>query len=220
VIALHPSGGDPMRFEQTSGWDKVADEHGFVVAYLGSGPPAWKDPSNVAYIAAEIRALLARYRIDSRRVYVTGFSAGAYIAYFVGCRLSSLVAGIAAVSGAMAPQRCRPSRPVSELTLSGTHDIVPLAGTTRFPAPAVVTERWRALDRCPRRPPQTFAVGPVVERTWSACAQGTAVALYLLRGGRHHYPGAPSLPPASPDSRYDASEALWAFFAVHARGAG
>jgi polyhydroxybutyrate depolymerase len=220
VIALHPSGGDPAGFERISGWDRVSDEHGFLVAYLGSTRPAWKDPSNVAYIAAEIRRLVARYGVDRRRVYVTGFSAGAYISYFVGCRLGSLVVAIAAVSGAMAPQPCRPSRPVAELTLIGTRDIVPLTGTARFPSPAEVTARWRALDRCPPRPPRTATVGLVFERTWSRCAQGTAVALYVLRGGRHAYPGAPGLSPFSPDSRYDASEALWAFFASHGRGAG
>jgi polyhydroxybutyrate depolymerase len=215
VIALHASGGTPEGFERASGWDGVADAHDFVVAYLGSTSPAWKDPSNVVYIAAQIRRLESRYAIDPRRVYVTGFSAGAYITYFVGCRLSTLVAAIAPVSGAMAPQRCKPARPVSELTIIGTHDIVPLSGTARFPGPAAVAARWRAIDRCRNGAARTAIVGPTTERTWSQCAQGTAVGFYLIAGGKHAYPGDPDLTGGGPASRYDASNAAWAFFASH-----
>jgi polyhydroxybutyrate depolymerase len=215
VIALHASGGTPKGFERASGWDRVADAHGFVVAYLGSADPAWKDPSNVVYIAAQIRRLEARYPIDPHRVYVTGFSAGAYITYFVGCRLSLLVTAIAPISGAMAPQRCKPTRPISELTIIGTKDIVPLSGTRRFPAPATVTARWRVIDGCPKSPASTSIVGPTTERVWSPCAQGTAVGFYVIAGGKHAYPGAPGTAGNSPDSRYDASRAAWAFFASH-----
>src|SRR5207302_1909645 len=161
--------------------------HGFVVAYLGSAAPAWKSPSNVAYIAAQIARITARYSIDPHRVYVTGFSAGAYISYFVGCRLSAKVTAIAPVSAGMKSQRCRPARPVSELTIIGTRDIIPLSGTAKFPAPAAVTALWRRLDHCPGRAPRVSAVGVVTERTWGPCAQGTAVGLYIVAGGGHEY---------------------------------
>ncbi|HEY2160928.1 MAG TPA: hypothetical protein VGH24_06440, partial [Solirubrobacteraceae bacterium] len=39
VVGLHASGGTPMSFEQVSGLDAVAQQHGFVVAYLGSPEP-------------------------------------------------------------------------------------------------------------------------------------------------------------------------------------
>lgn len=218
VIALHASGGDPAGFETTSGWDAVADEHGFVVAYLGSAAPAWKYVSNVAYISAEIHSLTARYNIDPHRVYVTGFSAGAYISYFVGCRLSGTVAAIAPVSGVMVSQHCNPAHPVSELTIIGTHDIIPLAGTPRFPAPAKVTALWRRLDRCPATRPKTTVTGPTSEQTWSSCAAGSAVGFYVINGGVHVYPGAPGLPASDPSASYDASEAVWSFFAAHRSG--
>lgn len=213
VIALHPSGGTPAGFEQISGWDRIADEHDFIVAYLGSAAPAWKSPTNVSYIAAQIHALTAKYDADPRRIYVTGFSAGAYISYFAGCRLSALVAAIAPVSSGMLSQPCRLAKPISELTIIGTQDIVPLSGTARFPGPAAVGRRWRHLDRCGRRAAKVRRIGPVTEQTWGPCAKGTTVGLYVLEGGRHQYPGAPGLPPGDPDSRFAASEAIWKFFA-------
>jgi polyhydroxybutyrate depolymerase len=213
VVALHASGGTPAGFEANSGWDEVADEHDFIVAYLGSPSPAWKSPSNVAYIGAQIRRIAAKYRVDRNRVYVTGFSAGAYISYFVGCRLSAIVAGIAPVSGGMLRQPCTLARPISVLTIIGTHDIIPLAGTRKFPAPATVTALWRKLDHCGGGAPSVSTAGPVTERIWRACARGRTVGLYVLSGGRHEYPGAPGLPNADPDSQYRASQAIWEFFA-------
>lgn len=213
MIALHPSGGTPAGFEQSSGWDRLADEHDFIVAYLGSAAPAWKSPANVSYIAAQIHALTARYDVDRRRVYVTGFSAGAYISYFVGCRLSALVAAIAPVSSGMLSQTCRLTKPVSELTIIGTQDIIPLSGTARFPSPAEMSRRWRHLDRCGGRPAKVKRVGPVTEQTWGPCAKATAVGLYVLEGGRHQYPGESGLPATDPDSKFQASEAIWEFFA-------
>jgi polyhydroxybutyrate depolymerase len=214
VVALHASGGTPAEFEAKSGWDGIADRHDFIVAYLGSGSPAWKSPSNVAYIGAQIRRISAAYGVDRSRVYVTGFSAGAYVSYFVGCRLSAIVAGIAPVSGGMLPQPCKPARPISELTIFGTQDIIPLSGTAKFPAPSAVTALWRKLDKCAGAA-QTARVGPVTERTWQRCAQGTAVGFYVLSGGRHVYPGSAGLPSTQPDSRYPASQAIWEFFASH-----
>jgi len=215
VIALHASGGVPAGFEARSGWNQLADGNGFVVAYLGSAAPAWKSPSNVAYISSMIDKVSAAQRIDPRRVYVTGFSAGAYISYFVGCRLSRKVAAIAPVSSGMLPQTCHLARPVSELTIIGTMDILPLKGTARFPPAASVAALWRGLDHCPARAPRAVQVGPTGQTTWAGCADGSAVGLYIINGGRHVYPGSSDAAPGSPDASYDASRAIWAFFAAH-----
>jgi polyhydroxybutyrate depolymerase len=218
VIALHASGGTPAGFEAKSGWDQVANQHGFVVAYLGSAAPAWKDPSNVAYIGSEIDRLESGYNIDPRRVYVTGFSAGAYGTYFAGCGLSSKVAAIAPVSGVMAPQSCHLSRPVAELTIFGTRDLIPLTGNSLFPAPASVTALWRSLDGCPAQAAKKSQAGPVLQRRWGSCADGTAVGFYIINGGHHVYPGWAGLPSNDPDAQFKASQAIWAFFAAHQAG--
>jgi polyhydroxybutyrate depolymerase len=222
VIALHASGGTPALFEAKTGWDSVAAAHGFVVAYLGSAAPAWKDPSNVTYISSMIDQIKASQNIDPRRVYVTGFSAGAYISYSVGCRLSNQVAAIAPVSDGMVSQSCHLARPVSELTIIGTNDLIPLQGVvlrsgTTFPAATAVAQRWRGLDNCSGQSPNTSRVGPVTQQTWGSCADGSAVGLYVIQGGIHTYPGAAGTP-AGPDAQYNATNAIWAFFAAHASG--
>jgi polyhydroxybutyrate depolymerase len=218
VIALHASGGYPATFEATSGLDAVADRHGFVVAYLGSlapASPAWlliDMPQNLAYISAEIESLTASQNIDPRRVYVTGFSAGATMAFFVGCRLSRQVDAIAAVSGAMRfTDLCRISHPVSELEVIGTKDAIPIDGTARLLSDAQVAARWRALDGCTPRS-TTVLRGPTEEREWGQCKSASGVALDVVHGGTHQWPA----PAASgTDSQFPAAQAAWAFFAAH-----
>jgi polyhydroxybutyrate depolymerase len=218
VIALHASGGTPASFEAKSQWDTVANRRGFVVAYLGSAAPAWKDPSNVSYISSMIDQIKASQNIDPRRVYVTGFSAGAYISFFVGCELSNKVAAIAPISDGMLPQPCHLVRPLSELLIIGTSDILPLSGNAIFPPVASMEARWRGLDNCPAESPRTSHVGPVQQQIWGSCADHSAVALYIINGGQHVYPGSAGLPASNPDAQYNATNAVWAFFAAHTAG--
>jgi polyhydroxybutyrate depolymerase len=221
VVALHGSGGSPSTFETATGLDSVANRHGFVVAYLGSPQPtapAWRGVElsrNLAYISSEIKSLRAAENIDPKRVYVTGFSAGATMAFFVGCRLSGQVDGIAPVSGAMRfTDRCHLSHPVSELEIIGTSDAIPINGSARLLSAAQVAARWRALDRCSSRP-RSAAMGPVHADSWNRCRGGSAVALYAIKGGTHQWPGPGA---EGPDSRLPAAQAVWAFFTAHPGG--
>ncbi len=222
VLALHASGGDPASFESVSGLDAVANQHGFVVAYLGSlepASPAWTlvdMKANLAYISAETKRLIASENIDPRRVYVTGFSAGATMAFFVGCELSSQVDGIAPVSGAMrVSDPCQLSHPVSELLVIGTDDAIPFNGTARLLSAAAVTAKWRAMDGCARES-SSAAQGPVAEQTSNRCRGASGVGLYVIPGGTHQWPGAKG--EAGPDAGFDAAQAVWSFFAAHPGG--
>ena len=166
MIGLHARGGTPLGFEQTAGLDAVADQHGFVVAYLSSlipTSPAWTRadmPANLAYVSSEISQLIAAQNIDPNRVYVTGFSAGATMAFAVGCQLSRQVAGIAAVSGAMRfTDPCdKLAHPVSEMSIIGTRDAIPINGSQVLP---VRLSRRSALARAEllHRPTELVGVG-------------------------------------------------------------
>lgn len=91
VLALHPGVSNAANFESSSGWDAVADEHGFVVVYpqVGSAAgvngawSAWAeierltDRSDVAYLDAVINSTLAAYGLNNSTLFMTGFSSGA-----------------------------------------------------------------------------------------------------------------------------------------------
>ena len=220
LIGLHARGATPQLFEQTSGLDAVADAHGFVVAYLSSlkpTSPAWTRadmPANLAYVSAAIAQLIDDQNIDSNRVYVTGFSAGATMAFNVGCQLSAQVAGIAPVSGAMrfSDPPCKLAHPVAELSIIGTRDAIPINGSDVLLSANAVAARWRELNSCTTRS-GTSTNGPATAANWSNCNDWSSVGLTVIQGGGHQWPGAPQA--TGPDKQYNAAEAIWTFFAAH-----
>jgi polyhydroxybutyrate depolymerase len=217
VVALHGFRQSPQRMADLTGMNRVADRYGFVAAYASSGDkPNWQDASwmpkdDVVYLRRLIDRLIARGGIDRRRVYVLGFSLGGSMTYRVACELATRVAAIAEVSGAMYVPRCHPARPVSVFSIVGDADpYVPLAGKGRTPAQAATSARWARLDRCRRRDPVRRA-GVVERMTWRRCRGRRQVALSIIRGGVHQWPGGPGVSPSSPDGQFDASTAVWRF---------
>jgi polyhydroxybutyrate depolymerase len=223
VIALHGSSNSPSGMESMTGFDQLARADGFIVAYLASGSPAdnWILPSDTSYVGSMIDRLEASEPIDPTRVYVTGFSAGGYESYRAGCLLSDKVAAVAPVGVSMNSKlyaSCRLSRPVSALITIGSADSGHYGGYGRLPSAPAAAARWRALDGCPRKPPiHRRAPGPTGEELWSGCADGSSVGLNVVAGGGHVWPGT-RLGPSSPDGRYEASAAIWAFLSVHRAG--
>lgn len=217
VVALHASGDSPSNFQNYSRLDPVADANGFVVAYLGSPPPAWKDQAlNLPYVSSEITSIEQAQNIDPTRVFVTGFSAGATMSFHIGCALSKQVDAIAAVSGAMyrTGEPCTLSHPVAELLIVGTNDIIPYNGSAILaPIPQVV-QTWRTQDGCSSQSSTTTS-GAVTQETWSTCNEASAVALYTIQGGVHTWPGPGT---QGTDSQLSAAQAVWAFFSQHPGG--
>ena len=226
-----------------------AEEAGFVVAtpqgtselpYWNAVPHA-ELPDDVRFVADVIDDVAGSLCIDAARVYVDGFSNGAFLASLVACRLSDRVAAVAAVSGLLLPADCAPSRPVPVLAIHGTDDrYVSFAGAPNpaladltwndqsraafdglaFADVATTTERWAELNRCADEPTRT-GVAPAVELIeYPGCAEGSAVQLYVVDGGGHTWPGsafsAASASILGPTTEaIDANELIWSFFSEH-----
>src|SRR5579872_2741369 len=207
IVGFHGSSSSPALFEQNTGLDHIADRYGLVVAYLGTQTPtasSWQlcnMSTNLAYVKTTINQLIASQNIDPARVYAAGFSAGAAMTFYVGCQLSSQVAGIAAVGGNMQPgQPCNIERPESELNIRGT-----LEGNSVNSAPAVAA-RWVSADGCSPAPSATGTYFTVSNWFWTNCNDNAAVAEYLITGGTHTWP-----PDAGADRYLNASQAIWQF---------
>src|SRR5215471_8908118 len=112
VIVLHGSGGSGLDMETSTAFSTLADQTGFAVVYpdglvdSSTGQSDWSYFFNdftddVAFFRQLIPALQASVRPDPKRIYVTGFSAGAFMSYRLGVELSNLIAAVAAVEGAI-----------------------------------------------------------------------------------------------------------------------
>lgn len=231
VVMLHGGFGSGAHAQRTYGWDAEADVAGFVVAYPDGVDRAWNTgggccgsagADDVGFLMRMIDEIGRSVSLDPGRIFVTGMSNGAIMAYTMACR-TPIVAAIGPVAGTQLGDCASPS-PASVMHVHGTedqsvrYDGAPGRGVARIDGPSVaeVNELWRAVDRCP--PPSLTTDGPVTIST-TDCPDGRAVALVTVAGAGHQWPGAdPSrIVGDRPTDAFDATAAIWDFFAAHSR---
>lgn len=239
VISLHGGGAWPALQMDLSGWNRVADEYGFLVVYpAGRGKPKrWEtfEPGadlerDVGYIAAVIDTLRAAFAIDATRIYADGLSNGGGMAFVLSCTLADRIAAIGMVAPAqtLAPVWCPDPRPMPMIVFHGDADpILPYhGGPMGGPGPVRPVFRpvrafvawWAERNRCATTPMDTAVAHDVVRVRYTECAEGASVVFHTLLGGGHTWPGGSGLPAwfTGPTVRsIDATNEMWAFFRQH-----
>ncbi len=240
VISLHALALWPAAQMEMSRWNRVADEHGFIVVYpSGTGViKIWRtfepEPEaglseDVRFIKELIETLEAAYNIDPMRIYANGFSNGGAMASALSCALSDRIAAVGTVApaqdGALPWSWFENCRPVPLIQFHGTADpFVPYHGGLSWPTPrpfpSVVswTANWARRNRCELKPIETVVAADVSRLEYTKCEDDAAVVLYTVREGGHTWPGGKPLPEwwAGPTSRsIDASSQMWTFFRDH-----
>jgi polyhydroxybutyrate depolymerase len=240
VISMHGGALWPAAQKGISQWNRVADEHGFIVAYpsgtgvlkawhMGTeGKAAEALEANVRFISELIDTLEAAYNIDRARIYVDGYSVGGGMAFAVSCRLSHRFAAVGAVSPAefLPMNWCKDSRPVPMVEFDGTADrIKPYKGGRApfgpglFPAVRDWVASWAQRNRCGPNPVESVAAKDVTRLDYANCAEDAAVVLYTIQGGGHTWPGSTPIPEwilGHTTRSIDATSLMWAFFREHA----
>ncbi len=227
LLVFHGFSGTGDAMAVTTGFNALADAYGFLVVYPnGLGPvgaTSWNaggccgyaqnnNIDEAAFVRKIISDLQSESTIDPKRIYATGFSNGAFLAYRLGCDMSDVLAAVAPVAGVLLNNPCQPTQPVSVLHIHGLADLsVPFSGSTT-PAAGGVLESvqqsvatWVQLDGCPSTP-DIEKTNLTAHTTYSPCKNGTAVELYTLQGIGHTWPPAAILP---------ASQIIWNFFVAH-----
>ena len=155
VVVLHGCGQTAAGYDLGTGWSTLAARYGFALlmpeqqaANNGNTCFNWFNPEDIARDGGEagsIRQMIARmvgdHKIDSRRIYVTGLSAGGAMTTVMLATYPELFAGGAVIAGlpfgiasnvreALSGMMQSPSRPASELG-----DLVRNASTHKGPWP-------------------------------------------------------------------------------------
>ena len=247
VIVLHGAAGTGQQAEDAYGWDAVADQKKFLVAYPDGVRRTWNVSPDCCGVAARddvddvgfLTRLATAFgdRVDPRRVYATGISNGALLSYRLACETDTFAA-IGPVAGTMI-NPCPSPKPISIIHIHGTTDpTIPYQGgpgrrsnegaDARLPAkidgPAVpsLLETWRKTDACPA--PKETKSGAVT-RSVAACPGGRAVELITVTGAGHQWPGARPAPVAqrmlgldAPSTALQATPTIADFFLAHPKG--
>jgi len=258
VVMFHGGGGKAEAARWETSWDRKADREGFLAVFPEGTPPdssrpgrfvgnpqTWNDGSgrdfaavrrqapDVAFVEALIKDLKTRCPVDERRIYVTGFSNGASMAFRIARERPDLVAAVAPVAGADWLTDTQPIRAVPLMYITGTADpLNPLKGgdvaigAKHFrPKPPVeaMIRGWVELHGC-RPQPRTVLDRDDAKAVAYDCTDADAVVvLYTLDGHGHHWPGGKSLLPqriaGSNTARINATDVIWAFFEQHIKPA-
>ncbi len=148
VVVMHGSGEGPQDIRKDTGYafERLADLHGFAVAYPQSYGADWNDCSVVgdkeldgvraddaAYLAAMADKLAAELRVDPSRVFAIGVSSGGTMALRLALEQPSRYRAVAAVVANIPTRQnfqCKPTaQATSVMIMNGSEDpLVPYAG--------------------------------------------------------------------------------------------
>ena len=254
VIVLHGGGGNAANAANMTGFSELAEKEGFIVAYPdGSGRLAprlltWNSGhccayameekiDDVAFMSALIDHLVAARGVDPKRVYVTGMSNGGMMSHRLGIELSTKVAAIAPVVGALFGDEKPPAGPVPAMIIVGAQDQVvhaeggPLtppalqpggaARATAADMPALpakaAAEFWAKADGC--TDPKTTREKEMEVTVYGRCRSGMEVQFISVAGQGHAWPGGRKgrEEAAAPNPNVNASQMIWDFFKRHHR---
>jgi polyhydroxybutyrate depolymerase len=163
--------------------------------------------------------------VDRSRIYASGMSNGAMMAYRLACDAADLFRGIAAVAGTDNTRGCKPQRPVAVLHIHARDDrhvlfdggagpdSAPAAQVTDYTSVTDTIARWTRLDGCTAPPQRVLDRPGAVCEMHDGCAGGSRVQLCVTEAGGHSWPGGRKPrggPPAS--TALSANDAMWAFF--------
>jgi polyhydroxybutyrate depolymerase len=245
VIALHGGGGNAANAEQMTGFTALVERERLIAVYPnGSGrlPNSlltWnashccgfameRTIDDVVFINALLDTLAARYPVDPRRIYVTGMSNGAMMSHRLGRELSTRIAAIAPVVGAVFGDEPASRGSVSALIINGLLDtsVPPNGGLSSgigcdawdgSPAAPNIAQAayWATANGCDADPVREQR-GAIVTTRYR-CPEGTAVELVQLTDNGHAWPAGQrgSRRADAPAASYNATEAMWAFFKAH-----
>ena len=253
VVMLHGCTQDPDDFALGTRMNALAQRHGFIVAYpqqpaSANASKCWnwfrpedqvRDRGEPSQIARMIGDLTARYRIDRKRVFAAGMSAGAAMVVVLARTYPELFTAIGVHSGL--PYRCA-NNVVSALAVMKNaracvdrHD----ATSHSLPVPAIVfhgdhdttvdhsnadalVRQWQAewSRTQPLANPvaqQTTDGGRVCDRVIHKTTNGKSVIEYwTIRGATHCWSGGDVRGSHTVASGPDAAAEFWRFFRASA----
>ena len=247
VLAFHGGGANAHNMVGFSGLNHKADQSGFIAVYpegtgrlermltfnAGNccGQASARNVDDVAFVRHVLDDLEGVANVDRRRVFATGMSNGAMMAYRLASEMSDRIAAIAPVSGPMGTKDCRPGRAVPVMHFHGDADeFAPFSGGkgrgptgTEFYSVDHSINAWVDANECKKNPrttqlPDREKDGTTVKQVrYEFGKEGAEVVLVVIEGGGHTWPGnEPRMRSLGVSTRdISANDMMWEFFQQH-----
>lgn len=240
VIGLHGTGGNAAQFEKAYGFEQKGNEEGFITVYPdgvekqdGMGLfeirtwnagtccdyAMYTNVNDVKFISTLIDNICARFKVNKKKVYVTGMSNGGMMAYRLASELPDKIAAVGIVSGDMvAPKDVSKQGIVPILHIHAIPDTkVPFAGGIGiggydFPPAIDGINYWINRNNCEIDPVKMQYDNYEVS-SWHTGDGRTLVQLYLTKDGGHAWPSSPiqGRRGDTPSTAINATNLIWDF---------
>ncbi len=250
LIALHGGAGNGRSMARLTSLNEKADQNGFIVIYPnGSGRidrfASWnageccgyavkKSMDDVAFIDDIITYAIKNLHADAKRIYLTGISNGAMMAFRIAAEIPERIAAIATVAGTMVISPGNIKAAVPLIHFHGTDDTyVPYQGGTGkhtvsgmdyMPVEQTIqtwlqAHRISAVAEITVMPDLKRDGTHVIRHVYKNNAGIAKVELYKIEGGGHTWPGKQIKLKRFGKSSLDisANDLMWAFFQKHQR---
>lgn len=159
VLMLHGGGGTAKGVMNETGWDRMAEQAGFIAVFpegsrpdpdspagFLNNPRTWNDGSgrqnvgavqrnvdDIGFINALLDDMSDRFNVDEKRVFAAGFSNGAGMVFRIGRELSNRLTALACVASSDWQDEPVVEEPVSLIYMTGTADpLNPIEGGEIF----------------------------------------------------------------------------------------
>ncbi|MBO4436473.1 MAG: carbohydrate binding domain-containing protein [Fibrobacter sp.] len=188
LMSFHGMDQDPNYQQSNTHWEAVADTAGFVVAYPqgATGYSTWDigGDQDTKWITQIIDQLAKDYKIDTKRVYMSGFSMGGMLSYHAMGKIADRIAAFAPCSGYLMQGAGTAMRPVPIFHVHGTSDnVVGYDGLENN------LKSYRNQFNCPAQAEvqQNYPnnENKATLYTWGPCDDGIYVKHLKLEGRQH-----------------------------------
>lgn len=198
LVDMHGFGGTAEQQRNLTGFDRLADDEGFVVVWPQGMNSSWNagplccghsvadDVDDVGFLRKMIARVSSQQAIDQGRIYVTGLSNGSAMSQRFANEASDLVAATASLALYLLVPKSESYSPVPVLEIHGTKDsVVNWDAKGAFPGAMKNLETWATLNQCRGEPVESWREGPHYALTYEDCQQGTEVTLVTIHEGGH-----------------------------------
>lgn len=236
VVSLHGGLGTGKAQQETAGWDRLADQHGFIVAYpdglkrawnagLCCGPPMENKVRDVAFMRALVEQVGKDYKIDPARIYGNGFSNGGMLMHAVACEDPKLFTAVATNASTLTTRSCNPASGVPILMIGGRLDErIPWNGgvveNLQRPGMLEVVQKMAANNKCSDTAEEvSLQSGPATCWKLKNCGRNE-VSWCGVEGVGHQWIGGKTIAPkllGANTNAFSSTETMWKFFQRHSR---
>ena len=245
VFSLHGHGANAWDMRRYTEFDDKSDEEGFIVVYpnghfifkgyielflgLWYGWNFWDnqnyDVDDLNYISTLIHYFQINFNVNASRIYITGGSGGACMAYRLGAELSNEIAAIAPLAGSIGGKWGNtaqyvipePSNPLHVVVFHGMKDPnVPYYGGWADGVDWLSVNEsisfWVEHNECNPIPEiETSESGNIIKKTYTNGENDSEVVLCSVVNGGHEWFGSPYFSVCE----ISATDLIWEFFKQH-----